>query len=62
MFDFNCGKFNLYLSQDIVVDLWECFLVGGMEVIEGGMMEVDSYFQIYVLGLGEMFIWENVNF
>ncbi|WLT38884.1 MBL fold metallo-hydrolase [Synechocystis sp. B12] len=62
MFDPNCGKPNLYLSQDIAADLWERSLAGGMEAIEGGMTEVDSYFQIHALGPGETFTWENVNF
>lgn len=62
MFDPSCPKPNLYLSQDIAVDLWDRSLAGGMEPIEGELASLENYFQLHSLDPGETFTWEGITF
>jgi ribonuclease BN (tRNA processing enzyme) len=48
-FDPQCEKPNLYLSQDIAVELWHKSLAGGMEAIEGELAILETFFRVHPL-------------
>ena len=61
-FDPRCEKPNLYLSQDIAVELWHKSLAGGMEAIEGELATLDTFFRVHPLKPKGYFEWENIKF
>ncbi|MFM1842056.1 MAG: hypothetical protein RLZZ490_792 [Cyanobacteriota bacterium] len=61
-FDPHCDRPNLYVSQDIAVDLWHKSLAGGMEAIEGDLADLNSYFKLHPLKPNGNFTWEGIQF
>ncbi|ACK69851.1 beta-lactamase domain protein [Gloeothece citriformis PCC 7424] len=61
-FDPRCEKPNLYVSKDIVSDLWDRSLSGGMRFVEGDIKNLNSFFEVYPLKNRGYFVWENVKF
>jgi len=56
------GKPNLYTSCNIVNDLWEHSLSGGLRTIQAEKAMLDSFFNIQAIQKGQAFYWENIKF
>ncbi len=62
-FDPNCSKPNLYISSDIIDDLWEKTLSGGMRTIEEETSSIDTFFEIKAISPKKRgFEWQNITF
>lgn len=61
-FDSRCNKPNLYLSQEMVDDLWNHTLSGGMRSLEGEIATLETYFNVCKVKRDSYFVWENIKF
>ncbi len=61
-FDSRCSKPRLYLSQELVGDLWSRSLSGGMRSIEGDIADLDTYFDVRAVPRNSFFEWEGIQF
>lgn len=61
-FDPKCHKPNLYLSKNIASELWERTLSGGMRSIEGGITDLNTFFEVCAIEENGYFTWENIQF
>ncbi|NET31677.1 MAG: ribonuclease Z [Cyanothece sp. SIO1E1] len=62
LFNANCPRPHLFLSQDLVNDLWERTLCGGMGAIEGQQTQLDIFFQVCPIALNDAFHWQDISF
>ena len=61
-FDPRCSRSRLYASKDVVADLWERTLSGGLRSIEGDITDLNTFFEVRCIPRCEGFLWENVRF
>lgn len=61
-FDPRCDRPNLYLSKELVDELWQHTLSGGMRSIEGNIADLETFFQVHPIEKDDQFIWENIAF
>ena len=61
-FDPKCHRPKLYLSQDIVSELWERTLSGGMRSIEGEITNLHTFFEVCIIEQNGYFTWRNIEF
>jgi ribonuclease BN (tRNA processing enzyme) len=61
-FDPNCNKPKLYLSQEIVGDLWHHTLSGAMRSIEDEIATLETFFEVFPIKRDTNFLWENIDF
>lgn len=61
-FNPHCQSPNLYASKDVLGDLWERSLSGGMRSIEGDITTLDTFFQVKPVGQERYFSWQGVQF
>ncbi len=61
-FDFRCSRPKLYLSENLVKELWDNSLAGSMRSIQGEVAELETYFEIQKITKNDYFIWENIKF
>ncbi|MCP2729594.1 MBL fold metallo-hydrolase [Limnofasciculus baicalensis] len=61
-FDPRCNKPRLYLSQELVGDLWSRSLSGGMRSIEGDIADLDTYFDVRAVPINGFFEWDGIQF
>lgn len=61
-FDSRCGKPRLYLSQELIGDLWNRSLSGGMRSIEGDIADLDTFFDLRPISINASFEWEEIQF
>lgn len=61
-FDPRCSKPRLYLSQELVGDLWSRSLSGGMRSIEGDIADLDTFFDVRPISRNATFEWEEIEF
>lgn len=59
-FDPRCSKPKLYVSKDIVSDLWDRSLSGSMRSIEGEIANLDTYFDVQNISKNSFFIWKGI--
>ncbi|MCG8366398.1 MAG: MBL fold metallo-hydrolase [Pseudanabaenales cyanobacterium] len=62
LFDPDCQKSNLFLSQDLAGELWEKTLSGGMRCLEGDIATLDTFFTVYPIKPKGQFLWEGIQF
>lgn len=62
LFNPNCIRPNLYGSHEVLEDLWERSLSGGMWAIEGQTTTLETFFQVHALDSDRYFIWEDIRF
>lgn len=60
-FDPKGTKPNLYVSQDIVHDLWNKVLSGGLSSIENVSANLETYFNVFPI-VNQKFKWNNIFF
>jgi ribonuclease BN (tRNA processing enzyme) len=58
----NCDRPRLYLSKDLVDDLWDRTLSGGMRMQEGDLATLDTFFEVHSIGQGREFTWQGIRF
>lgn len=61
-YDPQCPPPNLFLSKDLVDDLWERTLSGGMRMLEGDLATLESFFEVKSVGQSREFEWQGVRF
>lgn len=62
LFDPQCAKPKVYVSQDVASDLWDRSLAGGMKDIGGEIADLNTYFEVRKIKLNGHFVWENIEF
>lgn len=62
MFDPRCDRPHLYLSKELVSELWERSLSGGMRSIQGKITSLDSFFDVHPVEIDRSFVWEKIKF
>lgn len=55
-------KTNLFISRFFMSDLWNKSLSGGLESLEGEIADIDSFFNVYPIGVKGRFDWQGINF
>lgn len=61
-FDTQCDRPNLYLSKDLVNELWNHTLSGGMRSIEGDIADLETFFQVHPVPRQSSFVWDEITF
>ncbi|NJL83212.1 MAG: MBL fold metallo-hydrolase [Chloroflexaceae bacterium] len=61
-FDPRCTLSKIYISKELIADLWERRLSGGMRYISGDIASLDTYFKVSVIERDNQFCWENICF
>lgn len=61
-FDKNKSKPNLFLNQQIVDELWNHCLSGGLSTISGVDATIEDYFEITPIKANGSFIWGGIEF
>jgi len=61
-FDPRCDRPHLYLSKDLVNELWNRTLSGGMRSINGDITDLDTFFQVHPVSYQGSFVWEDITF
>ncbi|QBR85013.1 MBL fold metallo-hydrolase [Legionella israelensis] len=56
------GKPNLILSENLVNDLWERSLSGGLRTLQTELATLDTFFNVHPVQSQERFSWQKVNF
>jgi len=62
LFDPQCSKPNLYISQELASELWETSLSGGMKSLQGKFATLESYFNVKTIDHQRYFYWQNIKF
>lgn len=62
LFNPNCMRPCLYLSEDIADQLWQKTLSGGMRSQEGGIATLQTYFDVHPIKGEGIFYWEEYRF
>ena len=57
LFNPNCIRPGLYGSQEVLEELWERSLAGGMWAIQGKTTTLETFFQVHAIGDDRCFIW-----
>lgn len=60
MFDPTCNKIKLYAEGELMQDLWDKSLRGGLEGIEGQEVVLSDYFDLFPIKKNESFVWEGI--
>lgn len=53
---------KLYCVPELMAELWETVLKGGLQSIEGKVMNITDYFDCRPVNINSNFIWNNYNF
>lgn len=61
-FDPRCQKPNLYLNKELVNELWNGTLSGGMSSIEGKIADINTYFKVRLTEEKGYFTWMDIKF
>ena len=56
------GKPNLFISEDIIDDLWEKSLSGGLRTLQTELATLKTYFNVYPIKHHGSFSWSGVTF
>ena len=56
------GKPTLYVSEDIVSDLWSKSLAGGLSTIQTESASLKTFFNVHPIKHQELFLWNGVGF
>lgn len=62
LFNPNCIRPGLYGSQEVLEELWERSLAGGMWAIQGKTTTLETFFQVHAIGDDRCFIWDDMVF
>lgn len=62
IFDPQCKRPRLYLSNDLASEVWDRTLSGGMRSVSGQILELESFFEVYKIDLHGHFYWEDIKF
>ncbi len=58
----NVIKPKLYMIPELMQELWESSLKGGLESLEGKVMNLTDYFDCKCININSSFMWENYEF
>ena len=58
----NIVKVKLFMVPDLMKELWETSLKGGLESMEGKVMNLTDYFECIPVPVNSKFYWENYEF
>lgn len=61
-FDPDCNRPILYMSHALEDDIWNKYLSGTMESIEGQITTIESFFKPRVIPENTLFEWNNIEF
>ncbi len=61
-FDVNCKKPNLYISSELVNDLWEKALSAGLSTLQIEQASLSSFFNLHAISKNGIFQWQNISF
>jgi ribonuclease BN (tRNA processing enzyme) len=61
-FDPQCPKPHLYACEDILKDLWDKTLSGGLSSIQGINADLTTYFEVHSVKQNDFFTWQQVEF
>lgn len=61
-FDSACSPPNLYISEDLVSDLWENVLSGGMTLVQGIVPKLEAFYNVHLIAKNSSFSWASVDF
>ncbi|MEB3162746.1 MAG: MBL fold metallo-hydrolase [Prochlorothrix sp.] len=61
-FNPHCDRPRLYTSADIVQDLWDHTLAGGMRSLQGSPATLDTFFQVQAIEPQGSFTWQGFRF
>ena len=56
------GKPNLYCSEDIIDDLWNRSLAGGLSTLDNERASLETFFNLYPIKQGGGFVWNDISF
>lgn len=55
-------KIDLYGNSDMMKDLWDKSLSGGMETIDGEVAHLTTFFKCHSIPINDSFIWQDITF
>lgn len=61
-FNPKCDRPKLYLSEDLVDDIWQKTLSGGMSSIQGNLTTLETFFNVRAVAQNNSFTWSNIEF
>ncbi|MDY7013453.1 MAG: MBL fold metallo-hydrolase [Cyanobacteriota bacterium] len=61
-FDPRCSRPKLYISKDVVSDLWDRCLSAGMRDIGNDIADLSTYFDLKKISRNGHFVWQNIAF
>ena len=56
------GKPKLYANHNIMKQMWEESLKGGLDSVQGQMMNLTSYYNCHAVADNDSFVWEGIKF
>lgn len=59
-FDPDCKLPNLFISEELVSELWNRVLSGGLTYVEGVTPGIDTFFNVYPIAKHSSFKWSNI--
>ncbi|MEM9538712.1 MAG: MBL fold metallo-hydrolase [Cyanobacteria bacterium P01_E01_bin.42] len=62
LFDPRCPKPNLYASKDVMAELWDRCLAGGMQSIGNDLADLDTFFNVHKIRRNSYFVWNDIQF
>ena len=54
------GPPDLYMEKNIMGEIWESSLKGGLKCIEGKVMDLKDYFKCHAIKENESFVWDGI--
>ena len=61
-FDADCKLTNLFIPEDLVDDLWNKVLSGGLSCVQNGAPEINTFFKVCPIAKNSSFKWSNIEF
>lgn len=61
-FNPSCQKPDLYANKEVMGNLWEHSLSGGMSTLQGVNANLETFFETHPIAENAGFLWENIHF
>lgn len=61
-FDPRCQKPRLYINKELMHNLWNNSLSGGMKYVENKILTLSDFFQPVEIDENQAFLWDNIKF
>ena len=55
-------KPNLYISETLVQDIWNCTLSGGLSTLQNEIAKLETFFEVHPIPVNGLFLWQCCEF